>query len=474
MKTRHPLAFRGHSSDDWREVVSPNDGRPIAEVEVATAAIALGALGAVAAAPRGAFGKLAAHQRAQILRTVADRIRAEEEALALQIAAEGGKPLKDARIEVARAASTTRIAAEEASRITGEQIPMDGSPAGAGRTAFVVREPIGPVLAISAFNHPLNLIAHQVAPAIAAGCPVLVKPASTTPLSALRYVELCHEAGLPEEAAIVLPMSGRDAEQVAVDPRVRFISFIGSAAVGWGLRRKIADGTRIALEHGGTAPVIVEPDADLDDAIPRLVKGGFYHAGQVCVSVQRVFVQRSIATAVVERMTEAARKLVVGDARDEHTDVGPIITRDELGRVGEWVEEARAGGAQIRCGGARTGHQHYQPTVIFEPKDQDKVVAHEVFGPVVDVLPYGTLEEAITRANAVRDAFQAAVFTQRLDAALAAARGLDATAVMINDHTAFRVDWMPFGGRKVSGLGLGGVPYSIHEMTEPKLVILRG
>jgi acyl-CoA reductase-like NAD-dependent aldehyde dehydrogenase len=350
---------------------------------------------------------------------------------------------------------------------------MDASAAGVGRTAFTVREPIGSVLAISAFNHPLNLIAHQVGPAIAAGCPVLVKPASTTPLSAIRYVEMCREAGLPEGAAIVLPMSGQTAEKVAIDPRVRFISFIGSGSVGWALRRRIADGTRIALEHGGTAPVIVEADADLDDAVPRLVKGGFYHAGQVCVSVQRIYAHRSIARQLAERITAEAKKLVVGDARDERTDIGPIITKDELERVADWVEESRKGGAKLMCGGSKTGHQHYQATVIYEPKDTDDVVHREVFGPVVDILPYDTLDEAIGRANSVPDAFQASIFTTRVATALRAAHQLDATAVMVNDHTAFRVDWMPFGGRKVSGLGLGGVPYSVHEMTEPKLIVMR-
>jgi acyl-CoA reductase-like NAD-dependent aldehyde dehydrogenase len=474
MNQRVPLAFAGTSTGDLRPLLSPNDGKPIAEVEFASVEIGVRALAAAEDARRGAFGKLAAHQRADILKKVAAKIRQNQEALAYLIASEGGKPLKDAKVEVARAANTTELCAEESTRIKGDQLPMEASAAGVGRTAFTVREPIGVVMAISAFNHPLNLIAHQVGPAIAAGCPVLVKPASTTPLSAIRYVEMCREAGLPENAAIVLPMSGRVAENVAIDPRVRFISFIGSGAVGWALRRKIADGTRIALEHGGTAPVIVEPDADLEDAIPRLTKGGFYHAGQVCVSVQRIFAHRSIARPLAERIAAEAKKLAVGDARDEKTDVGPIITKDELQRVADWIDEAKTGGAKLLTGGAKTGFQHYQPTVIFEPKDTDRVVEHEVFGPAVDVLPYDTLDEAIARANAVRDAFQAAIFTRRIDAALKAAHAIDATAVMINDHTAFRVDWMPFGGRRISGLGLGGVAYSIYEMTEPKLIVMRG
>jgi acyl-CoA reductase-like NAD-dependent aldehyde dehydrogenase len=456
-------------------LLSPNDGKPIAEVEFAGPEAAASALARVDRA-RSSFAAMPAFRRAEVLRQVAAQIRRPEtaEELAKLIAAEGGKPLVDARIEVERAASTTLLAAEEATRLYGETIPMDGSAAGAGRLALTVREPIGTVLAISAFNHPLNLIAHQVAPAIACGCPVLVKPASSTPLSALRYVAMCRAAGLPEDAAIALPTSGANAEALARDPRVRFVSFIGSGAVGWALRRKIADGTRIALEHGGTAPVIVEADADLDDAVPRLLKGGFYHSGQVCVSVQRIFVKRARASELAERLAEGARKLVLGDAREAATQLGPIITRAERDRVASWVDAAKARGAKVLSGGAPTGYQHFPATVVFEPKDDDAIVAQEVFGPVVAVLPYDTLDEAISRANAVPDAFQAAVFTRSVDVALAAARRIEATAVMVNDHPAFRVDWMPFGGKKTSGLGLGGVRFSMHELTESKLIVLRG
>ncbi len=471
--TMHRLQYDGGAGNAVRAVRCPSDGSTVAEVEFAGAESGLVALGLVDGARSGRFAHLAAYERASILGRVADRIRAEAEALALLVASEGGKPLKDARVEVERAAHTTRLASEEATRLAGESIPMDGSSKGAGRWGFTVREPIGTVMAISAFNHPLNLIAHQVAPAIAAGCPVLVKPASTTPLSAIRYVSFCIEAGLPEPAALVVPMSGADAELVAIDPRVQFVSFIGSAEVGWGLRKKVAPGTRMALEHGGTAPVIVEPDADLEDAIPRLTKGAFYHAGQVCVSVQRIFAHRTIASELAERLGSKAEELVVGDARDPNTDVGPIITAEELARVAEWVEEAKGGGATLLCGGGRVGHQHFAPTVAYEPQDQDRIVQEEVFGPVVVVLPYDKLDEAIARANAVPQAFQASVFTSRVETALRAARGLDASAVMINDHTAFRVDWMPFGGRKVSGLGVGGVRYSVQDMTETKLVVLR-
>lgn len=470
---RFELEFRGHKTGNIRPLRSPNDGETIAEVEYADAEVGQAALSAAQDALHGGFGTWPAWKRSQVLERVAGMIRERADHLAMTIAAEGGKPLVDARVEVARAANTTQLAAEEATRMHGDGIPMDGSAAGAGRLAFTTREPIGVVMAISAFNHPLNLIAHQVAPAIAAGCPVVVKPASTTPLSAIEYVRMCRQAGLPEDAAIVLPMPGAIAETVAVDQRVRFISFIGSGQVGWSLRRKVADGTRMALEHGGAAPVIIEADADLDDAIPRLVKGGFYHAGQVCVSVQRVYAHASIARDVAERIAERAKALVVGDAREETTEVGPLITQGDRDRVASWVSDAKAAGTELLCGGQRSGFQFYEPTVAYAPKDSDTIVTQEVFGPVVDVLPYDTLDEAVRRANATEHAFQASVFTQKVSTALDVARRLDATAVMINDHTAFRVDWMPFGGRKASGLGLGGVPYSVHEMTAPKLIVMR-
>jgi acyl-CoA reductase-like NAD-dependent aldehyde dehydrogenase len=339
--------------------------------------------------------------------------------------------------------------------------------------AYTRREPIGVVAAVSAFNHPFNLIVHQVIPAVATGCPVIVKPATTTPLSCFNLVNCLNEAGLPEEWCRIL-MSGREvAEKLVTDSRVAFFSFIGSARVGWGLRSKLAPGTRCTLEHGGAAPVIMDADADVEDALPLLAKGGFYHAGQVCVSVQRVFAHESIVDAVAGGLADLAKKLVVGDPTDAATEVGPLILEREVDRVAEWVEEAKSAGAKVLTGGKKIGSTCYAPTVLLNPPDDVKVSREEIFGPVVCVYAFKDRLEAIERANKIPYSFQAAVFTKNIDTALDSAKRLNAAAVMVNDHTAFRVDWMPFAGRKASGLGVGGILPTMLEMTEEKMIVFR-
>lgn len=350
---------------------------------------------------------------------------------------------------------------------------MGASAAGAGRLAFTTREPIGVVAAISAFNHPLNLVVHQAGAAIAAGCPVVIKPSPETPLSALAFTRIVREAGLPPELCVTLPCDVTVAEQLATSDRIDFLSFIGSAAVGWALRSKLAPGVRCALEHGGAAPVIVDATADLDKAVPLLLKGGFYHAGQVCVSVQRVFVHETRRVELVERLTAGARALTTGDPTSADTEVGPLIRAREVGRVDEWVREARTGGATITTGGRPLDHQCYEPTVVVDAPADSRLMQREVFGPVVCVSSFDDVDEAIERANAVPWAFQGAVFAQDIDRALSVARALDASTVMVNDHTAFRTDWMPFGGQKQSGLGSGGVRYALEELSPPKLLVLR-
>jgi acyl-CoA reductase-like NAD-dependent aldehyde dehydrogenase len=343
-----------------------------------------------------------------------------------------------------------------------------------GRLAFTQLEPIGPVLAFSAFNHPLNLIAHQVGPALAAGCPVVVKPAKATPLSCFRLVQILREAGLPDDWCQPLVTVDLDvANQIVADPQVAFFTFIGSSEVGWRLRRQLAPGARCALEHGGVAPVIVAADADLDYALPLLVKGGFYHAGQVCVSVQRIFADGRIAQMLATRIASVAEGLKVGDPTHAETEVGPLIRPGEVTRIGQWVQEAVQAGAGLLCGGRALPNNCYAPTVLFDPPAGTRVMQHEVFGPVVCVSPFDALDEAIQRANALPYAFQAAVFTRDLDTALRAARRLDASAVMVNDHTAFRVDWMPFAGLRHSGLGVGGIPHTMAEMQVKKMIVLR-
>ena len=412
-------------------------------------------------------------ERIFILNKTADLVEAKAEEFARQSAEEGGKPLIDSRIELTRAVQGIREAANSIGQLTGHEIPMNLTPSSMNRMAFTTREPIGIVAAISAFNHPFNLIVHQVIPGVAVGCPVIVKPARTTPLSCLNLVNCLYEAGLPKEWVQVIICKGSQAEKFATDPRVSFLTFIGSGKVGWGLRSKLAEGARCALEHGGAAPVIVEPDADIDDALPLLAKGGFYHAGQVCVSVQRIFVHEDIVESFSSKLVAIAKNLVVGDPTDEKTEVGPLIEEGEVDRIHNWVEEAKAAGGKILTGGNKIGNTCYEPTVILNPPYDINVSQCEIFGPVINIYSYKNRNEAIKFANDVPFAFQAAVFTNDINAALESAKDLNAAAIMINDHTAFRVDWMPFAGRKSSGLGVGGILPSMIEMTEEKLIVFR-
>ena len=412
-------------------------------------------------------------ERILILNKTADLVEAKAEEFARQSAEEGGKPLIDSRIELTRAVQGIREAANSIGQLTGHEIPMNLTPSSMNRMAFTTREPIGIVAAISAFNHPFNLIVHQVIPGVAVGCPVIVKPARTTPLSCLNLVNCLYEAGLPKEWVQVIICKGSQAEKFATDPRVSFLTFIGSGKVGWGLRSKLAEGARCALEHGGAAPVIVEPDADVEDALPLLAKGGFYHAGQVCVSVQRIFVHEDIIESFSSKLVAIAKNLVVGDPTDEKTEVGPLIEEGEVDRIHNWVEEAKAAGGKILTGGNKIGNTCYEPTVILNPPYDINVSQCEIFGPVINIYSYKHRNEAIKFANDVPFAFQAAVFTNDINAALESAKDLNAAAIMINDHTAFRVDWMPFAGRKSSGLGVGGILPSMMEMTEEKLIVFR-
>ena len=417
---------------------------------------------------------LSVPQRVEILTRAAQRMEERRVDLALVVSKEGGKPLTDSLIETDRAIDGVRNGIEVMRTQAGRGIPMGTNAACLNRTASTYLEPIGPVLAFSAFNHPLNLIVHQVVPAIAAGCPVVIKPAEATPLSCFAFVEILYEAGLPKSWCQTLLLESFElAGQMVADPRVAFFSFIGSSTVGWRLRSKLAPGTRCALEHGGIAPVIIAADADLDANLPRLCKGGFYHAGQVCVSVQRVFVHESLARDVTNRLAALAKDLVVGDPTASETEVGPLIRPSEVQRVSEWVEEAVAQGAELVCGGHALSETTFAPTVLFDPSPHSKVSTQEVFGPVIGIYPFQDLDEAIARANATRFAFQASVVTRDIDTAFRVARRLDAATVMVNDHTAFRVDWMPFAGLKESGLGVGGIPYAAREMQIEKQVIFR-
>lgn len=416
---------------------------------------------------------LAPHARIAILEKAAEIMKAKVEELTQTAAQEGGKPYQDSKVEVLRAINGVKLAAQEVAQLSGSQVPMGLTEASVNRMAFTVREPIGVVASISAFNHPLNLIVHQTATAVAAGCPVIVKPASTTPLSCLAFLDILKEAGLPDGWCQSLICSSDIAELLATDPRVSYLSFIGSAKVGWDLKAKLSPGTRCALEHGGVAPVIVEKDSDLEQAIPALVKGGFYHAGQVCVSVQKIYVHQDIVEDFCRLFSQLASNLLVGDPLDENTEVGPLILSKEVDRVDEWVKEAVVAGAEVLCGAKRVSDTCYEPTVLYQPASHVRVSKEEVFGPVVCIYSYEDRDQAIREANSLNVHFQAAVFTKDLDIALDTMQKLNATAVMVNDHTAFRVDWMPFGGRDESGIGMGGIPHTIHEMTREKLMVFK-
>jgi acyl-CoA reductase-like NAD-dependent aldehyde dehydrogenase len=454
------------------QIRSPFDGHLIAELPLAGEQDIENALAKAYAVFKDQGRWLPRFKRIEILEKFARLMEAEAEEITRKAAEEGGKPYQDSKIEVQRAINGVKIAIAELFHLEGEEVPMGMTPASVNRLAFTTREPIGVVLAISAFNHPVNLIIHQVVSAIAAGCPVIVKPASSTPLSCFNLVRLLREAGLPEDHCIPVVCSRSLAEKMAADRRINYLTFIGSADVGWHLRSILAPGTRVALEHGGVAPVIVDQTIDLDEVVTAIAKAGFYHAGQVCVSVQKVFVQESIAREFAVKLADIAEKQKVGDPLDPTTDIGPLISPSETARIHQWVEEAVKGGAELLAGG-KPILRSYRPTVLFSPPSTALVSTREVFGPVICVYPYSSLDEAIHRANSLRYAFQAAVFTKDIDTAMAAARQLNASAVMINDHTAFRVDWMPFGGRDESGIGTGGIPYSMREMTREKLIVMK-
>lgn len=413
-------------------------------------------------------------KRIEILEKTAEIMRERFDELAVEAAREGGKPLPDSIVEVNRAIDGVLNCIECIRTDGGKEIPMGINPASVGRMAFTRHEPIGVVVAVSAFNHPLNLIVHQVCPALAAGCPFIVKPAGTTPLSCLRFVNILHEAGLPEEyGQAIVTDSTTTATALVTDERVGFFSFIGSAKVGWMLKSKLAPGVRCALEHGGVAPIIVDSEADIDDAAPLLAKGGFYHAGQVCVSVQRIYAHRSIAKNLAERLAALGGAMKIGDPVLSDTEIGPLITPEEVSRVDNWVQAAVQDGAEVICGGKPLPNNCYEATVLYDPSKESTISQNEVFGPVICVYPYDEIDEAIAAANSLMVSFQAAVFSKNLDTALYAYQNLDAAAVMINDHTAFRVDWMPFAGLKHSGHGVGGIPYTFEEMQVSKLAVIR-
>ncbi len=463
-----------NASETVLSVTSPYDGSVIGTVETINQAGAEQALINASSLFNNKKAWLSAHERIEILKKTAVLMQERFDDLVQIALSEGGKPLLDTRVEMNRAIDGVLNCIELIRNESGTEIPMQRNPASANRVAFTSKQPRGVVLAFSAFNHPINLIVHQVAPAVATGCPVIIKPASDTALSAFAFCELLEEAGLPE--GWCQPIAVEDlkvAGKMVEDKRVAFFSFIGSGRVGWMLKSKLAAGTHCALEHGGIAPVIVAEDADIEDMLPLLAKGGFYHAGQVCVSVQRVFVHESLFNQVSQSLVEFAEKMKSGDPAAESTEIGPLIRHAETDRIESWVFEAIEESATLATGGKRISDAFYEPTVLLNPDIKSKVSQQEIFGPVICVYSYIDMDEAIERANAVPFSFQASIFTKNIDTALAGWQNLEATAVMINDHTAFRVDWMPFGGEKESGYGMGGIPFTYRDMQIEKMAVIR-
>ena len=456
------------------EVTSPYSGEKLATIDTSDAEHVEQALATAYALFRDKTNWLSIEQRCEILEKTAAMMQAQFDELASGAAAEGGKPLVDSQVEVSRAIEGIKLCIETIKADAGNVIPMSEPQANTHRMAFTQKEPIGVVVAVSAFNHPLNLIVHQVGAAIAAGCPTIVKPAEITPLSCFRFVKILHDCGLPKEwCQAILTESRELSTKLVTDSRVGFFSFIGSAKVGWSLRSQLAPGTRCALEHGGVAPVIVDTSANIDKVIPAVLKGGYYHAGQVCVSVQRVFVHESQMSEVTDKLTKGVQQLVVGDSLDANTEVGPLIRPAEVDRIHEWVIEAIDNGATLMTGGNKLQNNCYEPTLLVNPPAESKVSTMEIFGPVVCLYEYKDINQAIEQANNLEVAFQAAIFAQDIDKAIDIYHKLDASAVMLNDHTAFRQDGMPFAGLRHSGLGVGGISYTIEDMQIEKMMVIK-
>ncbi|NWG20569.1 MAG: aldehyde dehydrogenase family protein [Chloroflexi bacterium] len=474
MTTSDTPEYRFFLAGEWRTgapytIACPYDGAAVAVVHrAAPADLELAIQAAVRAFETSR--RIPLHRRAAALRAIAAGIESRAEELARSIALEAGKPIKQARVEVARSITTFSTAADEATRSHDEALRLDAAPGGEGRQAIVRRFPIGPVAAISPFNFPLNLVAHKLAPAIAAGCPVVLKPASQTPVVALKLAEIIAASGWPPEALSVLPLASRDAAPLVEDERFGLLTFTGSPAVGWDMKRR-AGRKRVTLELGGNAGVIVHSDADLAVAAARCVMGGFSYAGQSCISVQRIFVHAPVYEAFMERFVPQVQALNVGHPLDEASDLSALIGASETERVAAWLDEARAAGAECLVGGSIQGGV-VAPTVVVRASPELRVNCQEIFAPVVTVQTYATFEEALAAVNNSDFGLQAGVFTRDVARIFQAYETLEVGGVIVNDVPTWRIDPMPYGGVKHSGFGREGLRYAIEEMTEPKLLVI--
>src|SRR6267378_2429258 len=474
--TATPVSTQGFFVDgkwieegDPVEIRAPYDGAVVASVfqgrrEHAEAAIA------AAVKAFGTTRRLPAFERQRVLRRVSENISERKQEFARTMAQEAGKPIKASRTEVERAIFTFNVAAEESTRIYGEFLPLDWQEFTAGRWAIVRRFPLGPVAGITPFNFPLNLVAHKVAPAIAAGCSIVLKPAPQTPLCSLMLAECVQQAGWPDGGLNVLPLSNEDAGLLVTDERIKLISFTGSVPVGWDIKRR-AGKKKVVLELGGNAGVIVHDDADLHYAAERCVSGGFGYAGQTCISVQRIVVEHSVYGKFTDLLVDGVKKLKAGDPLDESTDVGPLIRESDAIRTVNWIEDAVRSGARLLTGGGRKG-MVVEPTVLTGTKPDMKVNCQEVFGPVVTVEPYKNFDEALRQVNNSSFGLQAGLFTRDAKLLFQAYEELELGGLIAGDVPSFRIDHMPYGGVKDSGLGREGLRYAIEEMTEPKLLVM--
>ena len=468
--TEKPLLIAGEwvETGEWQEVRSPYSGEVVGRVAKAGAEETRRAVDAAASAMEE---PLPANKRAEILVRVAGALGRRHDEVARLISDEAGKPMKAARVEASRAMSTYTFSAVEARKLAGAMVPMDASQAGEGKLAFTLRRPLGVVGAISPFNFPLNLVAHKIAPSLAAGCAVVLKPAAQTPLSALLLAELEDEAGLPPGwLNVVVGPSSEIGDVLVEDDRVKVITFTGSSGVGWKLAER-SPRKRVNLELGNSTPLIVEADADLDAAVAATAQHGFSFAGQSCISIQRVYVHDGVYDEFVSALVPKVEALTLGDPADEETDVGPVIDEDARDRILEWVDEARSAGAELLTGGELDGDL-IQPTVIANAGTELKVSCQEVFGPVVTVNRYGTLEEAIDLANGTEFGLQAGIFTGSIRTAMRAAQELEFGGVTVNEAPTFRADQMPYGGVKESGNTKEGPAYAVRELTDERVVVI--
>jgi acyl-CoA reductase-like NAD-dependent aldehyde dehydrogenase len=463
------VAGEWKTASETVEVKSPYDQQLVAEVARPTAQDVESAVAAAAAAFEETR-KLPVHERAGALDHISRRLQERADEVAELIAREGGKPLKWAKAEAARAVSTFRWASEECRREGGELMRLDTEASLGARIGIVRRFPLGPVLGIAPFNFPVNLVAHKMAPALAVGAPIVIKPATKTPLGALLLGELFCETELPPGMVSVLPMESKATQKLADDDRFAKISFTGSSGVGWMLK-KIDPKKHVTLELGGNAGAIVHSDGNLERAAQRVAFGGYYQAGQSCISVQRVLVHQDVEPRFTKLLVDEVSKLKTGDPMDPDTDVGPLITHDDLERVAEWVDEAVQSGAEVLCGGKRED-PFYAPTVLANTTPQMKVRCEEVFGPVTTVSRYSEFDEAIAEVNNSKYGLQAGVFTSDVDRLMLAHRDIEVGGIIANDVSAFRADQMPYGGTKDSGFGREGLRYAMAEMTEPRILVL--